>query len=197
MNKLAWLLLAGLALSACKADKTPNCNELAGAAPVDPVLLAFLSSARAAHHLADEREDAKDLKGALGPLQKLVSGPVPKTKGPELAPEVREVLSDTRARMADLESQLGEFERALEDVARGLDLAREPTYFRGHLFETRGLVHERHAKALKATDPAAAADAEKLAVSALEEAMAIQGGVIQNGAPAQPPDASAAPKSAQ
>ncbi|HEY2405843.1 MAG TPA: hypothetical protein VGI10_07565 [Polyangiaceae bacterium] len=188
--RLAWLAQVALCLAflclafcACKMEHSPSCNERDAGAPVDPGLLAFLSSARSAHHWADEREDAKDLKGALAPLSKLVNGPTPKSKTAELAPEVREVLSDTRARMADLESQLADFDAALTDVTRGLELAREPSYFRGHLFETQGLVQERRAKALKTSDPAAATAAEHLAVAAFEEAMAIQGTVIQNSAP--------------
>ncbi|HEY4105701.1 MAG TPA: hypothetical protein VGM44_17500 [Polyangiaceae bacterium] len=165
-------------------EHSPSCNERDAGAPVDPDLLAFLSLARSAHHLADGREDAKDLQGAVAPLSKLVNGPTPKGKTAELAPEVREVLSDTRARMADLESQLADFDAALADVSRGLELAREPSYFRGHLFETQGLVQERRAKALKTSDPVAATAAEHLAVAAFEEAMAIQGTVIQNSAPA-------------
>lgn len=177
------LLLVCAALGACKAESAAPCVERDAGAPVDPALLAFLSRARSAHHRADGSEDAKDLRGALLPLSELVSGAVPKTRN-ELAPEAREVLSDTRARMADLESQLGEFDAALADVNRGLELAGEPSYFRGHLYETLGVVQERRSKALAPTDPAGAAAAKKLAMDALEEAMRIQEGVIRNAAPA-------------
>jgi hypothetical protein len=178
------LLLACLLFCACKAEQRPSCPELDGGAPVDQVLLAFLSGARSAHHAADASENVNDARAALIPLGKLVNGPLPPAKAGQLAPEVREVLADTRARMADLESQLGDFDGALADVARGKELAVERGYFRGHLFETEGLIEERRAKALKASDPVAASAAEKRAMSAFEEAMAIQGSVIQGAAPA-------------
>ena len=75
----------------------------------------------------------------------------------------------------------GHERRALE---RGLDLAREITYFRGHLFEVRGLVEERRSKELKdagASDQAEAA--KKRALDAFEKSMSIQAEVIQKAIP--------------
>ncbi len=97
---------------------------------VDPVLLAFLSQARSAHHVADQREAEGDVAGALRALQRLSQGPTP----PGSAPEVAEVLADTQARVADLLSRSGDFDQASRAVELGLAQAREPSYFRGHLF---------------------------------------------------------------
>ena len=36
------------------------------------------------------------------------------------------------------------------EINRGLEHAKTPSYFRGHLFEVRGLVEERREKALRA-----------------------------------------------
>jgi hypothetical protein len=156
--------------------------------PVDPILLAFLSRARSAHHLADDLEGGGDLAASAAPLERLVAGPVPRVSSAELGPEVREVLADTYARLADLHSRQGVFERALQDIQLGLSHAREPNYFRGHLLETEGLVEERHAKALETSDPPRATAIRKRAIGLLEQAMDVQSGVIER-APDHPPNA--------
>jgi len=190
------LMVSALLLAACSKSEPSalrSCPELDAGTPIDPILLAFLSRARAAHHLADDADDQggeDQLKASAAPLEALVSGPLPRTGSGELAPEVREVLADTFARLADLHSRQGAFERALQDVQRGLDHAREPNYFRGHLLETEGLVEERHAKALeKSGDQAGANAVRKRAIEILERAMEVQSGVIER-APQTPPHAS-------
>ncbi len=184
------LVCCALLLTACsRSEPSPpaSCPALDAGSPVDSVLLAFLSRARAAHHLADDLEGGGDLTASAAPLERLVAGPLPRVSGTELGPEVREVLSDTYARLADLHSRQGAFERALQDVQRGLDQAREPNYFRGHLLETEGLVEERHAKALESSastsDRAAAAAIRKRAIGLLEQAMEVQSGVIERTPP--------------
>ncbi len=175
MNRLALALLCALFLLAGCAKKT--CDDTAGGTPVDPVLMSFLGGARAAHHLADGREEKGDLAGAEAALGALLNGALPPKRD---AAEVREVLADTRARLADLRSRRGDFDGALGDVDRGLGLVPEPSYFRGHLYETRGLIEERRTKALTASgDPAGAALARERALAAFEEAMRIQQGVIR------------------
>lgn len=167
-------LLLFIALAGC--SKAQNCDEIEGT-PVDPVLMSFIGSARSAHHLADGREEKGDMAGAEAALRALLDGPLPPKSD---AAEVREVLADTRARLADLGSRRGEFDKALSDIDAGLGLVPEASYFRGHLFETRGLVEERRTKALtQAGDPARAAEARERALAAFEEAMRIQQGVIQ------------------
>ena len=199
MNRALALLLA-LSLVACSKPEAPPAERCAPAdagTPIDPLLLAFLSRARAAHHMADNQEGSGDLAAAVAPLASLVAGPLPRASGAELAPEVREVLADTRARLADLRSRLGAFEAALADAHAGLELAREPNYFQGHLLETEGLVEERHAKALDARDPSAAAATRKRAIRLLEQAMSVQAGVLESARdrtqPTDIPAASAAP----
>ena len=192
MKRALWLVLGVLALGACKreaAELTERCPAMDAGTPVDPTLLAFLSRARAAHHLADDHENANDLGAAITPLAALVSGPLPHGATPELGPEVREVLADTRARLADLRSRQGAFDEALADVRSGLESATEPNYFRGHLLETEGLVEERRASALESKDPAAAAQAKTRAIELLEQAMSVQAHVIDgfpSGAPGSP-----------
>jgi len=183
-----WLMLVGLlAFAGCSkgehAELVDRCPALDAGTPVDPVLLAFLSRARAAHHLADEHETADELGAAIAPLAELVSGPLPHEPTNALAPEVREVLADTRARLADLRSRQGAFEAALADAHAGLELATAEDYFRGHLLETEGLVEERRAQALLAKDPPAAATAKARAIALLEEAMTVQARVIDGAAP--------------
>lgn len=137
---------------------------------VDEVLLAWLSSARALHHQADLQEDQNDLPGALVTLERLMNKPKPRP-----APEIDEVLADTRARMADLRSRIGDFDGAGKDVEAGLALSTSVSYYRGHLFEVRGLVEERRSKALALKgDLEGAAKARQAAMKAYEEAISVQ-----------------------
>jgi hypothetical protein len=179
-------MLTGLALGltllgGCSRERdSAACGERDAERPVDSRLLAFLSRARAAHHLADAAEAAHELTRAMAPLMEVVTG-----AGKDLdAPEVREVLADTFARLADLESQGGDPIRARGHIEQGLALVPTPTYFRGHLYEILGLVEERRAATLKATgDLPGAVRAEEAALEALETAMKIQAQVIDGTAP--------------
>jgi len=199
VKRIAACCLALCLASACaqRRMESERCAPADAGTPVDAVLLAFLSRARAAHHLADERESVRDTAGAIASLSELVSGPLPHTSHGELAPEVREVLADSLARLADLQSQQAAFEPALASIQRGLGYATEPNYFRGHLLETEGLVEERRAHALETKDPTGAQAAKQRAIALLEEAMTVQAGVIKGATPlaasAAIPAASAAP----
>ncbi len=155
----------------------PPAAEPAGAIVVDPVLMAFLSKARAAHHRADAAEASGDMATAIASLESLTQGPRPGGERPLI--EVGEVLSDTHARLADLQSARGQFDAAIEHVQTGLGLATDTTYFRGHLFEVRGLVEERRAKALdERGETERAREARKFAIDAFDEAVRIQDQVI-------------------
>ncbi len=179
---LSALLL--LALFAGCAKNEPREGSLGDCPPservVDPALLAFLSQARSAHHVADQQEEAGNLEGALRALQSLTGG----TK-PAATPEVDEVLADSHARIADLLSRAGRFDEADAAIVAGLQSARSYTYFRGHLLEVRGSLEERRAKALRSAGRGQEADqARERSLSAYEEAMKIQAEVIQKAAPA-------------
>lgn len=155
------------------------CPEVAAGVPVDKVLVAFLGKARAAHHSADLLEDRKDLEGAVRVLEGLLTPPTTPER-----PEAQEVVADTRARLADLKSGLGRFEEAARDVDSGMALVKGTTYYRGHLLEMRGLVHERHAKHFRTQgDLAAAKRAEDAALEAFEESMRVQEQVIDQALP--------------
>src|SRR5688500_16148661 len=170
--------LVGLALSNCsRHEPQRDCPPAADSAKVvDQNLLAFLSFARSAHHKADLKEEAADLAGAVAELSAVLTR---FPGGAVLAPEIREVLADTRARLADLKSRQGAFDAAAEEVRLGLEQMREANYFRGHLFEVQGANEERRAKALDAAGLAAPAKAAKArALEAFEEAMKIQAGVL-------------------
>lgn len=180
--RLLPLLLACSATLACqRADRgepTPVevCPEVDAGAVVDPALLAFLSRARAAHHLADLSEEKKDLDGALHVLTDFLKD----KPFPERA-EAEEVLADTHARVAELESQLGRFDAANASVERGLGFAKGTTYYLGHLFEIKGVVAERRAKKLRADGKEdAARQAERDAVEAFERSMQIQEKVLDD-----------------
>lgn len=182
MNAARPLLVAvTLALSplwACQEKSRDDCGP--SERVVDPVLLAFLSQARSAHHLADQRETQGDLGAALAALEALTRAARP----PGGAPEVAEVLADTQARVADLLSRTGGFDQASRAVDAGLEHARTVSYFRGHLFEVRGLVEERREKSLRDQARGPEADqARERSLAAYEEAMKIQAEVIQKASP--------------
>jgi hypothetical protein len=177
----AALLLGGLALAGCRKGAVEACADADAGEPVGPALLAFLSRSRSAHHRADAREEQQDLRAAELELEAIVQGPKPTCAE---AAEVREVLADTHARLAELRSRHGDFAVALADVERGITLVPETSYFRGHLFEVRGLVEERQSKSLGGRgDSAGALRAQERALSAFQEAMRIQSEVIQKSSP--------------
>lgn len=183
------VLASGVALAGCA--QTGSTDDDRGGAPptahpqaacacedepvVDTTLLAFLSMARAAHHEADLAVEAGDRATAIAALERVARSPWTGKK----PPEVIEVTADTLARVADLKSEDGKFDEAARDVSDGIALATEPTHFRGRLFEVRGLVEERRARALKESGDAAGADrARKAAMQAFGQAMDIQEDVI-------------------
>jgi tetratricopeptide (TPR) repeat protein len=166
-----------LALSLCLAMPAVGCAKQAYGDAVDDVLLAYLSNARSLHHEADIAEDKGDLPAAIAALDRLLAKPEPRK-----APEIDEVVADTHARLADLRSKNNQFDLATKHIDVGLGRAPAVSYFRGHLFEVRGLVEERLSKdlALKGDVPGAAA-AKDRAMKAYEEAIAIQDDVIKKG----------------
>lgn len=195
---LGALSLTALAGGCAKQSETEATAQTDQAAPVDISLLAFLSRARSAHHRADLFEEKHDIPQAIRELDRVIHGPQP--AGGQQHPELREVFGDTLARLADLKGQEHDFEAALADVERGLTQVPEVTYFRGHLFEVRGITYERQARQLEqqadakqasATEKAevpslrsAAALAKDRALSAFEQSMAIQAQVIDQSLPA-------------
>jgi hypothetical protein len=150
----------------------PGCPSTEGPA-IDRPTMAFLSIARSLHHEADLHESGGDIAGATAALERLVAVPAP------AAAEVDEVLADAHARLAELRLRRGDFEGAGRDVRAGLDHARAPTYFRGHLLEVEGLVEEARARMLAdAGKPGEAQQARAKAMAVLEEAVEMQEQVI-------------------
>jgi tetratricopeptide (TPR) repeat protein len=170
--------LGGLLLaSGCKSASERACGQ--DTAVVDLALVAYLSQARALHHEADLFEDAGDLEAALRAMARI--GQLPLADGTKLAPvEVREVKADALARTAELELKRGNLDAAQRHVEAGLQLAREDSYYRGHLYELLGRVEQ--ARFRKASDPksAEAQEAKKRALAALEESLRIQAKVVQS-----------------
>jgi hypothetical protein len=178
---IAAIALALLPLACSRAtpealQRSRGCEE-ADAKVVDQLLLAWLSKARTLHHLADVAEDEGSPDKAIAPLEQLVHGTMP----PGQPAEAAEVMADTYARLAELRARSGDFERADQDVASGLGYAPAPTYFRGHLLEVRGLIHEKESAALeKSGKTADAKRARERAVSFSLEAIRIQDQVIKS-----------------
>jgi tetratricopeptide (TPR) repeat protein len=180
------LLLVGtvVPLACAREERAPSPACPDAGRPVDPALLAFLSRARAAHHTADAHEAQERLPQAIETLDKIVKGARP--TGEPTPAEVREVIADTQARIADLKSRLSDFSAAIGELDAGLALVPEPGYFRGHLFEVRGVVEERRAKALRASGATEQAEkAEQRALDAFSKAMDIHEKVIKDVVPSR------------
>jgi hypothetical protein len=162
------------AMGCSRAERLPSGCPAADAAPIDTAIMAFLSMARALHHEADLAEARGDSTAAIDAMKRLVSGPSP------AGPEADEVLADAYARLAELHLQKNDLEQAGSDVTKGLDRAREPTYFRGHLLEVGGLVEEARVHALADAGSREEADrARARAMQMLEDAVRIQQGTIE------------------
>jgi hypothetical protein len=178
---LALGLAAGSAGAVAAGCSRRDASE-EGAAVVDTELLAYLSSARALHHLADLKQQNGDLAGAVAAMEKLLA-----TRRPhegQALPEISEVLADAHARLAELQLERGDLVAASDAARRGLAHAPDATYFRGHLFEVQGIVEKTRASALEdAGKRDEASRARRQATDALEEAVRIQAQVIQRSLP--------------
>jgi len=171
--------VAALLLVAC--SKAPISSEPRedGGLPLDTEVMAYLSEARALHHQANLSEDARDIPGAIAPLERLATAKRPH-KGTTI-PEVEEVLADTLARLAELRLRSSDLSGAETDVRAGLSHAPEPTYFRGHLFEIAGVIQETRASTL--ADAGKTSEAEQARARArdlLSQAVSIQEQVLSH-----------------
>lgn len=175
---LVLALSTAVVAEACGRRDVPGSDAEAQGVPIDPALMAFLSRARAAHHLADLREESEP-QVAIQSLVSATDGPLPGPPGSPPA-EAREVIADAAARIAELQSRLGQFDAALARLDAGLRWVPEVSYFRGRLFETRGIVEQRRAEELRKHGNDAAADiARAKAIAAFEASMQIQADVIR------------------
>lgn len=176
---LAISIVIAAATGACRpsgSDAAGVHGEDAGT-PIDIDVMAFLSAARARHHEANVREDSGDLPGAIDALQKLVTMKTPRP-GTSIA-EVEEVLADAYARLAELRIRAKDLDLAAKDVDAGLAHAKDPTYFRGHLLEVKGVVEEERAKVLDAAGKKdEAKEARARAIKLFDEVVGIQMKVI-------------------
>jgi hypothetical protein len=168
------LAVSAPTVAGCSRGRSvPGCPGTAQEAPLDASVMAYLSAARALHHEADLKGQSSDVAGAIAALERLVGMARPR------ANEVEEVLADTHARLAEMRLASNDWTGANRDVRAGLEHAREPTYFRGHLLEVSGLIEERRAAVLAdAGRSGEAAQARARAVELLESAVQVQEQVI-------------------
>jgi hypothetical protein len=171
---IAALLFLGCAKASVPISAEPRDD---GGPPPDTDVMAYLSEARALHHLANLSEDGRDIPGAIAPLERLVHAKKPH-EGTKV-PEVEEVLADTFARLAELRLRTSDLTGAEGDVRAGLTHAPEPTYFRGHLLEVSGVIAETHAGSLADAGRGAEADqARAHARELLSQAVQVQDEVL-------------------
>ncbi len=187
---LPFAILAALAaLGGCSIRERAAVGSHAAPADAgtafDVETMAFLSRARALHHEANLREEAGDVRGAAGEVERIVHGSIPHAR--EAVPEVEEVLADAWARLAELDTHLGDLSGAESAAREGLLHARAPSYFRGHLLEVEGIAEETRAASLAdAGDAPGAARTRSAAMRLLEEAVAVQERVIADALDAGP-----------
>lgn len=183
---VAMAMVLALALAACAKSRTEGTAAGAGstsAQPVDDALMAYLSEARALHHMADVQEDRGELTAALKTMDRLVAA-----RRPGATPEVDEVLADAHARRAEIAIKLKDLGAAEESIRRGLELAKAPSYFRGHLLEVFGLLEQARSKALaEAGKHDEAKAAQTRALDRLDEAVRMQELVISRSLDAATP----------
>jgi len=179
-------MVLALALTACAKSRSEGNGAGAGRAsaqPVDDALMAYLSEARALHHMADVQEDRGELAAALKTMDRLVAA-----RRPGATPEVDEVLADAHARRAEIAIKLKDLAAAEESIRKGLELAKAPSYFRGHLLEVFGLLEQARSKALaEAGKHDEAKAAQTRAMDRLDEAVRMQESVIARSLDAAAP----------
>jgi len=165
------------AVACDRSDATRSALPDAGE-PFDVETMAFLSEARALHHEANVNEDEGKLPLAILAIDRIVHARRPHGERP--APEIEEVLADAYARLAELDLRMGDSDAASRSASEGLSHAKATTYFRGHLLEVEGMVEESRAASLAdGGDEAAAVRARSNAMRLLEEAVSVQGRVIE------------------
>jgi tetratricopeptide (TPR) repeat protein len=173
-------LVAALAFLHCAKREeafTPAPSAADAGAAFDVETMAFLSKARALHHLANVKESAGDLPGAIDAMEQLVRAPRPHPA--QKVPEIEEVVSDAYARLAELRLAAGDLDGAQGAIREGLLHAPDPTYFRGHLLEVQGILEEtRGAMLADAGKSEEAAKARARAMALLQEAVHVQDQVI-------------------
>jgi tetratricopeptide (TPR) repeat protein len=184
-------MVLALALTACAKSRSEGngawgnagTGSSASAQPVDDALMAYLSEARALHHMADVQEDRGELAAALKTMDRLVAA-----RRPGATPEVDEVLADAHARRAEIAIKLKDLAAAEESIRKGLELAKAPSYFRGHLLEVFGLLEQARSKALaEAGKHDEAKAAQTRAMDRLDEAVRMQESVIARSLDAAAP----------
>ncbi len=158
---MAWLLLALCTLSACNRDD--------GNGRTDELLLIQLSEARALHHRADLHLLDGDTKAAIDDVKEVL-----RIRFPMGNADGEDTLLDAHGRLARLLLIPGgeEAERqAFAQIEAGRKLATRDSFFRAHLESVAAEIYEARAK--RQSDPAAAKEARKEAIRALERAIAI------------------------
>ncbi len=174
------ILAVAIALlgTACERSDAGRATAPDAGAPFDVETMAFLSEARALHHEANVNEDQGNVRGSIAAVERIVHAKRP--HGDRASPEIEEVLADAYARLAELDLRAGDADAASRAASDGLTHAKETTYFRGHLLEVEGVVEESRAALLAdAGDQAGAARARSSAMRLLEEAVSVQGRVIE------------------
>lgn len=146
-----------------------TCNRDDLATRGDEAMLLMLSEARALHRRADIHLLDGDVHAAIADIREVLA-----IRFPAGHADGEDSLLDAHARLARLHlSQGGEDaeRQALAQVEAGRKLATRDSFFRANLESVAAEIYEARAK--RQSDPAAAKEARKEAVRALERAIAI------------------------
>lgn len=156
-----WLLIA-----LCMVG---SCNREDGNGRSDELVLLQLSEARALHRRADLHLLDGDAPAAIGDVKEVL-----RIRFPAGSSEGEDTLLDAHGRLAKLLLAPGGEEaehQAFAQIEAGRKLATRDSFFRAHLESVAAEIYEARAK--RVTDPAAAKEARKEAIRALERAIAI------------------------
>lgn len=166
-----WAFSAVL-LGACpdgeRRPVTERPSERADDPALDEALLSALAQAKNLHHQADVYLADGNPEKAIDAVARILHIPFP-----DGAPEGEDTRLDARARLAKLHLGLGRLDEARRIVEEGLAAASRESFFSANLYTVSGEIHEARAKALEATDPAAAREARRQAIEAFERSIEI------------------------
>lgn len=173
MKRLAWMLAAACALTACSSERdvAPTTRTAEPTEAIDQELMIALGQAKNYHHKAKVLMTDGNLVGATSSVRQILSLAFPKN-----APEAEDVRNDARALLAKLLIGQGQVEEATRVVDEGIAQSARDSFFKANLFTVQGEIHEARAAALDASGEAgkaSAVDERKQAIESYDRSIKI------------------------
>jgi tetratricopeptide (TPR) repeat protein len=175
MERLARMVLVGLALHA-GAGLSGCAPQAPGAGPsLDESTLALLSTARALHHEADVYESSGDFASASRAIQRVLA-----LRAPAGVREIDDVRTDASGRLGELALRANDPRAAIERADEGLREARRESVLKARLFLVKGRALRALAElAQQSGDVAGASARRREAIDALEQSIQMNERVLR------------------